>query len=335
MAVTLRDVAQLAGVSPRTVSNVVNDFHYVSPGMRAKVQAALDDLNYTPNLLARSLRQGRTGLITLLIPDIAVAYFAELAHNIVEHASRVGFTVMIDETTGQSQRERTLLDLAVNSSWIDGVLVSPLGLTETDLTGLGANKPVVLLGERATKTALDHVGIDDVRAARDAVQHLIDSGRRRIAAIGANAVGADTTSKLRLRGYRIALRRAGLLDGGCYQKTPDYKRVSGAAAARSLFDQPDPPDALFCFSDELAAGALRALHEIGVRVPSQVGVVGFDDVEESAFSTPSLTSIRPDKNAIAVAALEILNERIQGSAVAPRDIRVAYQLIARESSTND
>jgi LacI family repressor for deo operon, udp, cdd, tsx, nupC, and nupG len=164
VAVTLRDVALRAGVSARTVSNVVNDFHYVSPGMRAKVQAALDELNYTPNLLARSLRQGRTGIITLLIPDVTVSYFGELAHNVVEHASRLGLTVMIDETTGQQQRERTLLDVAVYSSWVDGILLSPLGLTEADLAGLGSSKPVVLLGERGAKPALDHVGINDVRA---------------------------------------------------------------------------------------------------------------------------------------------------------------------------
>lgn len=333
MAVTLRDVAQHAGVSARTVSNVVNDFHYVSPGMRAKVQAALDELNYTPNLLARGLRQGRTGIITLLVPDIAVAYFGELAHKVVDHASRHGLTVMIDETTGQPQRERTLLDVAVHSSWVDGVLLSPLGLTGREIMGLGSSKPVVLLGERAANMALDHVGIDNVHAARDAVQHLIDSGRRRIAAIGGNDVGSDATSKLRLRGCRLALRKAGLLDGARYQRTPDYKRISGAAAVRTLFDQPDPPDGLFCFSDELAAGALRALSEMGVGVPGRVSVVGFDDIDESAFSTPSLTSIRPDTTAVATAALGMLTERIRGSGLGPRDVRVGHQLIARESST--
>ena len=332
MAVTLRDVAQRAGVSTRTVSNVVNDFHHVSPSMRAKVQIALDELNYTPNLLARSLRQGRTGIITLLIPDVAVSYFGELAHKVVEHASRLGLTVMIDETTGQPQRERTLLDVAVYSSWVDGILLSPLGLTETDLAGLGSSKPVVLLGERAAKPALDHVGINDVHAARDAVQHLIDSGRRRIAAIGGSAIGFDTTSKLRLRGYQSALRSAGLPYPAGQARTPDYKRSSGAAAVRTLFQRADPPDGLFCFSDELAVGALRGLYEMGVSVPDDVSVVGFDDVDESAFSAPSLSSIRPDKNAIAATALDMLVERIGGYEVGPRNVRVGYQLITRESS---
>jgi DNA-binding LacI/PurR family transcriptional regulator len=331
--VTLRDVALLAGVSTRTVSNVVNDFHHVSPEMRAKVQLALDELNYTPNLLARGLRQGRTGIITLLVPDIAVNYFAELAHEVVECASRRGFTVMIDETGGLPQRERAMLDVAVQSSWVDGLLLSSLGLDGRDLAGLESNKPVVLLGERTAKTALDHVGIDDVRAAHDAVMHLVDTGRRRIVAIGGSAIGSDATSRLRLRGYRQALRSAGLLAHERYVRTPNYKRVSAAAAVRTLLEQPDPPDALFCFSDELATGALRALYELGVPVPAEVAVVGFDDVEESAFAAPSLTSIRPDKGAIANQALEMLIERLRGSETAPRDVRVGHQLVVRESST--
>ena len=332
MPVTLRDVAVRAGVSTRTVSNVVNDFHHVSPSMRAKVQAALDELNYTPNLLARGLRQGRTGILTLLVPDIAVTYFGELAHEVVERASGLGLTVMIDETTGEPQRERALLDVAVQSRWVDGVLLSSLSLDGRELVGLQSDKPVVLLGERMGAMALDHVGIDDVRASRDAVQHLIDSGRRRIAAIGGSAIGSDATSRLRLRGYRQALRSAGLPQDERHVRTPDYKRTSAASAVHALFDRPDPPDALFCFSDELAAGAVRALYELGVRVPDEVSVAGFDDIEESAFATPSLTSVRPDRGAIASVALEMLVERINGCDLPPRDVRVGHRLIARESS---
>ena len=332
MAVTLRDVAARAGVSTRTVSNVVNDFNHVSPSMRAKVRAALDELNYQPNLLARGLRQGRTGIVTLLVPYIAVPYFAELAHEVVECATELGFTVMIDETSGEPQRERALIEAAARSSWVDGILLSSLGLTGRDLVGLGLHLPVVLLGERTAKTALDHVGIDNVAAARTAVTHLLESGCRRIAAVGANPVGSDATSRLRLQGYRQALKAAGLPDDGLYVRTPDYKRASAAAAVHELLARDDRPDGLFCFSDELAHGALRALHERGLSVPGAVSVVGFDDIEESAFTTPTLTSIRPSKAAIASTALALLIERIGGSDVAPRDRRVDYELIVRESS---
>lgn len=332
MAVTLRDVALRAGVSTRTVSNVVNNFTHVSPAMRARVQAALDELNYTPNLLARSLRRGRTGIITLLVPEISVPYFGELAHEVVERASELGCTVMIDETGGDPDRERALLDVAAGSNWVDGVLMSSLGLQGRDLAALGAGTPVVLLGERTAKTALDHVGIDNVEAAAVAVRHLVDAGRRRIAAIGGNGSTTDVTSRLRLKGYRKQLRACGLLTDDLYVGTPDYTRASGAAAVRALFGAGEPPDGLFCFSDEIAAGALRALYELDVRVPADLSVVGFDDVEASRFATPSLTSIRPDRAEIARAALEMLFQRLDGLEAKARDVRVGYELIVREST---
>lgn len=332
MAVTLRDVAAHAGVSPRTVSNVVHDYPHVSAAMRARVQESLEALSYRPNLVARGLRRGRTGIITLLVPDIVVPYFGELAHEVVEQASGLGFTVMIDETGGLPERERALLDTAAESSWVDGVLLSSIGLSARALAGLRASMSVVLLGERTAKSALDHVGIDNVAAAQDAVTHLLDGGRTRVAAVGGHGRPLDPTSRLRLRGYERALKRHGVPERALHVQTADYRRHSAASAVRELFDRTDPPDALFCFSDELAAGALRELHDQGLRLPEDVAVVGFDDADGSRFLTPSLTSVRPDRGEIARASLEILLERIGGDEGSPRDVRVPYELVVRESS---
>lgn len=335
MAITLRDVAQHAGVAPRTVSNVVNNFPYVSTKMRAKVQAALDELDYQPNLMARGLRQGRTGNITLLLPFIAVPYFGEIAHEVVEHASTFGCTVLIDETGGQTGRELALLDVAARSGWVDGVLLSSQGLQGRALSNLRTGIPIVLLGERTAKTTLDHVGIDNVKAARDAVLHLHQSGCRRIAAVGGNASAADTTSRLRLKGYRAALRDADLpADDDLYIRTPGYTRSDAAPAVHQLFVSADPPDGIFCFSDELAVGTLRELHERHIKVPGQVKVVGFDDIDETRYTTPTITTVRPDKAAIAHTALTMLLDRVQRSDVTPRDVRVGHQLIVRESSAS-
>jgi LacI family repressor for deo operon, udp, cdd, tsx, nupC, and nupG len=332
VAVTLRDVAAHAGVSPRTVSNVVHDYPHVSAEMRARVQNSLDALSYRPNLVARGLRRGRTGIITLLVPDIVVPYFGELAHEVVEQASQLGCTVMIDETGGLPERERALLDTAAESSWVDGVLLSSIGLSARALAGLRSSMAVVLLGERTAQSALDHVGIDNVAAAYDAVTHLLDLGRTRVAAVGGRGNPLDPTSRLRLRGYQRALAGHGVPERTLHVRTADYRRHSAAEAVRELFDGPEPPDALFCFSDELAAGALRALHDRGVRVPEDVAVVGFDDADGSRFLTPSLTSVRPDRPEIARVSLEILLQRIDGLDARPRDVRVPYELVVRESS---
>lgn len=328
--VTLRDVAAHAGVSPRTVSNVVNDFTHVSPAMRSKVQASVAALGYKPNMLARGLRQGRTGIITLLVPDLTVAYFAELAHEVVERATELGATVMVDETGGDADRERSLLDTAAKSSWVDGVLLSSLGLSPDDLADLGSRMSVVLLGERTAGSALDHVGIDNVAAAHDAVAHLIESGRTRVMALGGTPM--DATSRLRLNGWRRAMMAAGLSVSDGHIATPDYLRSSARSAVTGLMSRPEPPDAIFCFSDELAVGALRGLYDQGARVPHDVAVVGFDDAGISAYLTPGLTSIRQDRAHIARGALDILFERIRGDQGPPRDLTVPYELVVRESS---
>jgi LacI family repressor for deo operon, udp, cdd, tsx, nupC, and nupG len=330
LAVTLRDVAAHAGVSFRTVSNVVNDYAHVSPAMRAKVQASLDELGYRPNLLARSLRAGRTGILTLLVPEIAASYFGELAHEVVEQASTLGYTVMIDETGGDPARERALLDTAARSSWVDGVLLSSLGLTAKDLAGLRDDVPVVLLGERTARSALDHVGFDNVAAARGATAHLLETGRTRVVAVGGTTKRRDATTRLRLRGYRQAMAKAGHGEGE-HVVTPDYGRSSALQAVGELLDA-GPPDALVCFSDELAAGALRALHEHSLRVPEDVAVAGFDDTQAATFLTPSLTSVRQDRPEIARAALELLVARMGGDTRAPRDVRISWELVVRESS---
>jgi DNA-binding LacI/PurR family transcriptional regulator len=331
--VTLRDVAAHAGVSPRTVSNVVNDFAHVAPATRARVQASIETLGYRPNLMARGLRRGRTGIITLLLPDLTVAYFAELAHEVVEGAAAVGATVLVDETGGDAGRERALLDTAAESSWVDGVLLSSLGLPPQDLAGSGSRLPVVLLGERTAGSALDHVGIDNVAAASDAVAHLLETGRTEVLALGGCGEPLDATSRLRLDGYRRAVGAIGLPTEGRHVPTTDYSRESARVAVAGLLDRSDPPDALFCFSDELAAGALRALYERGLQVPADVAVVGFDDAGTSAYLTPALSSVRPDRAAIAREALEILLDRVGGDQGPPRDVTVAHELVVRETST--
>lgn len=334
MAVTMRDVAKHAGVAPRTVSNVVNDYAYVSAEMRTKVQAALEELNYRPNLMARGLRRGRTGIVTLLLPLLTTPYFGEIAHEVVEHASALGCTVMIDETGGDPKRELALLDIADRAGWVDGALMSPQGLSTRALAELRTNIPVVLLGERTARSTLDHVGIDNVAAARDAVRHLVDSGCQRVAAVGGTTARSDVTSRQRLKGYRAALRGAGIqADDELYIRTAAYSRTNAAAAVRQLMQSTRPPDGLFCFSDELAIGALRELHVLGIQVPQDIKVVGFDDIDETKYSIPTISSIRPDKAQTALSALTLLLERVDGSQVAPRDVTIGYELVVRESSS--
>jgi DNA-binding LacI/PurR family transcriptional regulator len=336
-------VAELAGVSVKTVSNVVNGFRFVSDATRTKVQAALDELDYRPNLPARLLRGGRTGIVALAVPEISSPYFAELAAQFVQHAKGHGWTVLIDETQGAEDSERLVLD-GIKSHLVDGLIASPLAVTAKEIGARRDRTPLVLLGERLAQAPVAHapvdhapvdqVSIDNVAAARTATAHLTSLGRTRIAAIGSQPQIPGGIAERRLRGYRAALTAAQLpYDPSLAVPAESYHRADGYRAMTALLDRPQPPDAVFCFNDLLAIGALRALHERGCRVPRDVAVIGFDGIEDGEFHTPSLSTISPDKAEIARLALAFLERRITGGATdGPQEGNVPFELSIRAST---
>jgi DNA-binding LacI/PurR family transcriptional regulator len=327
-----KEVAEAAGVSLRTVGNVVNGHPHVSHEVRERVTRAIAALGYRPSELARHLKVGRSGLVGLVLPGLDDPYFAELMRAFVEEGSRRGVTVVIDQADGDAERERLFIDRTHDGSLFDGLVISPIGLKAQDLGAVDADRPVVFLGERLFPP-FDHVMIDNRAASREAVAHLIDTGKRRIAAIGA-LQGEAETSSLRLAGYADALAAAGIAyDESLVPIVDSFGRQSGASAMVSLLDMSERPDAVFCFTDSLALGALRTLALRGVPVPDQVAVVGFDDVEDGRFSTPSLSTVSPDKHRIAVAALDLVEAKRSGSSTEPGSLTIApHQLVIRESS---
>ncbi len=337
MNASLKDVAARAGVSVRTVSNVVNDFPHVAPDTRDRVRRALDELGYRPNMAARSLRLGRTGLVALVVPEVDSPYWGELASLLSQEAERHSWTLLIEQTNGDPDRERRLLT-GDRAHAIDGLLFSPWALTADDLARHATTVPLVLLGEHAQHGPYDHVVVDNVAAAADATTHLVSLGMRRIAAVGAGADGASETSALRLQGYRQALQDAGLpRDESLEVATRTFHRSEGAIAMRRILASGRPtPDALFCFTDQLALGAMRVAMEHGLRVPEDLAVVGFDDIEDGRYCTPSLTTVAPDKLEIARQAAACLAERLQGGldGRSYHHLVVRHELIVRESSTD-
>jgi len=334
MSVTLRDVAQRAGVSTRTVSNVVNDFQHVSPTTRARVQEAVRELGYRPNLAARNLRRGRSGMIGLVLPELDVPYFGELTRLIIEEARRASYTVVIDQTDGDVEEERQLIGGGERSQLFDGLIFSPLAMSGEDLLQRSDTTPIVLLGEHLNVPPFDHIVIDNVAAARMATEHLISVGRRRIAAIGDQPFFSGETAQYRTQGYREALEAAGhRYDPELVIRTPRFHRAEGAAAMAALLTLPRPPDAVFCYNDLLAFGAMRTVLSHGLRVPDDVAIVGFDDIEEGRYTTPTLTTISPDKKQIAKLAVQALLRRLDGTAGRPRTRLARFSLQVRESTT--
>ncbi len=334
MSVRMKEVASRAGVSVKTVSNVVNGYLHVAPSTRERVQRAIDELGYRPNLTARSLRSGRTGIIAVAVPRLDEPYFAELAAAVIAVADSHGCTVLVDQTDGLLEREQ-LAVAGIRPDLIDGLLLSPLALGAEDLQEpCDGSTPLVLLGERISDTAHDHVAIDNVAAARLATEHLVSLGRRRVAAIGTMDSVTAQTALLRRAGYRDALAAADLpVRPGYEQEVGGFTRADGARAADRLLDLPEPPDAVFCFSDLLALGVLHALHRRGVRVPEEVAVIGVDDIAESRFSTPTLSTVSQDVDEIARLAVDALLHRLSdGADEPPREVTASHELIVRDST---
>jgi DNA-binding LacI/PurR family transcriptional regulator len=334
MVATLHDVARRAGVSIKTVSNVINDYPHIRPATRSRVEEAIAELGYTPNLTARSLRSGRTGAIALAVPDLALNYFAELAGAVIAEAESAGFAVLVEQTGGDRAREVELLQ-SPRRKLTDGLIFSPRGMGQEDAARLDVPYPLVLLGERIFDERVDHVTMRNVEAARAATDYLLASGRRRIAIVGAHPDEVVGSAGLRLRGYQEALEHAGVpLDPALVTYTDPWHRLNGATSVRALIESRVPFDAVFAFNDALAFGAMRALDEAGLHVPQDVALIGFDDVDESEYSIPSLTSVDPGRAWIAHAAVARLVERItEPGAAGPARLMLAdYRIVERESA---
>lgn len=333
MPVRLKDVASHAGVSVKTVSNVVNDHPNVSVAMREKVQSALDELGYRPNLAARQLKHGRGGFIALAVPQLDSPYFAELAARLSAEATRRGFLLLLDITDADPGQERLVLS-GMRAHMVDGVIFSPLAVSAEEIAARTDAIPLVLLGERRTPTQFDHVAVDSVAASHAMGRHFLEQGRTRLAAIGRES--REGTASVRLEGYRRAIEEAGLtLPPERVVAVDTFGRDEGYRAMRQLLDLPADrrPDAVFAFNDLLAIGALRAAHEAGVTVPDDLAVGGFDDIQEGHFHAPSLTTITPDLDALTTAVLDLLVARIQGSDAPPAHPTIPWTLTVRESSS--
>lgn len=335
---SIKDVAALAEVSSKTVSNVLHGRIFVAEPTRGRVMRAIAELDYRPDLAARNLRSGRSGILALAVPSIEVPFFAELTSAVVKAARAHDYTVLIDETSGLPDREIDLLT-GIAPRLADGVIFSPQAISRDQLTDLlhraEPQGPVVLLGEHILGLPVDHVLIDNVAAGADATRALIALGRRRIAAVGlpAGYDDAQEHASLRLRGYREALAEAGLPYAPELVVAASARRSEdGTTAMAKLLTLPEPPDAVFCFTDLLALGAVRALYEGGLRVPEDVAVVGFDNIAQTQVSVPTITTVAPDKAAIAELAIDLILQRLGGDTSDPQVRRAPHQLVLREST---
>lgn len=332
MSASLSDVAKLAGVSPRTVSNVVNDFVHVRDTTRQRVLAAIEELGYRPNISARRLRQGRTRILGFAVPELSQPYFAELSELVELAAQQQGYTVIATQTGGVRENEtRVLRDLG--SHIVDGLIFSPMSMEKDELYRTPPSVPTVLIGEQIASSRYTSIAIDNVAATADITRHLLERGHRQIATLGAYHSDLYRSSRLRLTGYQQALAEAGVpFDPELVLYTDRFGRQAGLEGIAQAWRDGIRFDALVCFTGLLAFGAIRAFADIGVRVPDDIAIASIDDVQEAEFSVPSLTTVAPNKQAIAERAVSTVLALLDDDERAPENIDIDYEVIVRESS---
>jgi DNA-binding LacI/PurR family transcriptional regulator len=330
--VRLEDVAKHAGVSIKTVSNVVHDFPHVSDGMRSKVQAAIAELGYRPNAVGRGLATGRTGLLALAVADVTIPYFAELARTVSQHAAKRGYRLLLEQTDSSLEDERAIVS-ASEAGLVDGVIFQPAAISSFEIAQHRSDIPIVLLGEGPAPLTVDHVMIDNAEAATAVTRHLAALGRRRIGFLGHEKDRPTQTSKVRIAGYQRGLELEDLpVDPGLLVPSAAVSAHDAAAALGAALDAGLRVDGLVCRDDLAAIGALRALAERGIDVPGEVAVTGWDDITMASFTHPTLTTIAADTAALAASALDLLEERIDGFEGMGRHLVVPHRLVVRESA---
>jgi len=333
--VTSHDVARLAGVSRTTVSFVLNDVPHVqiSEGTRQRVLDAARRLNYHPHAAARSLATKQTHTIALVLYQsadriVGDAFLARVVRGLTEVAQQRGFRLLLHpfEETGKSEAYISL----VLENRIDGLIVSGPRSDDAQLPRLREEGfPVVLLGQ-LNGVDIHFVDVDNTAAAHRAVSHLIQLGHTRIGLI-TNAPLQYTASLHRWQGYQQALAEAGLSYDETMVRYGNFHARSGYQAMEELLALPQPPTATFIASDEVATGALAALHEQGLSVPDEMAIVGFDDIPVARYLVPSLTTTRLPAYELGLQAADMLINLIQDEEIPERGVLLDTELIIRES----
>jgi LacI family transcriptional regulator len=327
---TIYEVARKAGVSTATVSRALNGSGPLSPATRAAVDAAVRELGYRPNKVARSLVTRSTQTLALMLPDITNPFYPGLVAGVQEAARRRGHLVLLCTADGDPDGEAAYLDL-LRERLVDGALVDGLALRGERLAAMvRAGFPIVSLDRELDAPGIPLVQADHHGGARLATAHLLGLGHRRIAHVtGADGLGITAA---RLAGYREALTAGGVKPRKRLVAAGDFTEAGGAAAVGRLLDSGERFTAVFAANDLSAVGALRALRERGLRVPRDVSVVGFDDLALCEWVAPALTTVRQPAGGIGVRATEVLLDLIAGGEAPPAPVVLPTELVERAST---
>lgn len=309
---TIKDVAERAGVSVMTVSRVINNSKYVSQEAREKVEKAMKELGYVPNALAHGLITKRTHVLGLVVSDITNPFFTTIARGVEDTAIKNGFNIILCNTDEDVEKEERYIELLLRKR-VEGIILSPADCSKRESVEqiLKRNVPLVLIDRYIKGLNVDCVYSDSISGAYELTRYLINLGHRRIGIIvGPNRI---STALDRVEGYKRALQDAGILiDESLIRWGEKYSREDGYRNAKELLATKNPPTAIFGGNRLITVGILKAIRELDLKIPDDVSVVSFDEVEDMSVTNPFLTVMSQDSYNIGVIATEKLLERIRG-----------------------
>lgn len=335
--VTISDVAKMAGVSVATISRVLNNSNLVKPDTAEKVRQCISELGYIPNLSARNLRKNESGIILILAPNFTNPYYAEILSGIGDEAKEKGYSVLICKTDDDKEEEIAVLNM-LHTQRADGAIL--LSSTDKDewLQEYVDKYPIVQCCEYSPSLNISHVSIDNYKAAYEMVKYLIGIGHRRIGTISSKNDYIST--ELRYEGYRDALvdSEVPVDESLVVYSSEDYSFSSAYEAAKILLTRNDRPTAVFCISDILALGSISAAMELGLRVPQDVSITGFDDCGDySTMVHPHLTTVAQPCYEIGRTGLSLLHKQISRTDKEDDGLKkrifLPHKLVVRESTT--
>lgn len=327
---TMKDVARLAGVSTSTVSHVINKDRYVSEAITEKVNAAITSLNYAPSALARSLKLNQTRTIGMLITASTNPFYSELVRGVERSCFERGYSLVLCNTEGDEQRMNRNLETLMQKR-VDGLL---LLCTETHQPSLAIMQrypyvPSVMMDWAPFDGDSDLIQDNSLLGGDIATRYLIERGYRRIACIAGPL--DKTPARLRLEGYREAMHHAKLAIPDGYEITSDFEFGGGFAAMQQLLTHTERPDAVFVGNDAMAVGVYQALYLAGLKIPQDMAVIGYDDIELARYMTPPLTTIHQPKDELGELAIDVLIHRITQPGQKQQRIQLTPELIIRGS----
>jgi LacI family transcriptional regulator len=326
----IHDVAARAGVSTSTVSHVINQTRFVSEDTRERVLQAIAELNYQPNRLARSLRNRQTHTLGVLLPNSANPFFAEVLLGIEAACYNLHYNVILGNAHDDPKRELSHLEVLL-AKQVDGVLLVSSGAYEAGLEIIQQNNTAVVMIDRVGGAReVDTILVDNEQGGLLATHHLLALGHRHIGCIAGPSLYSPSHG--RLVGYQNALREQNIPSEEQLIVTGDFQHEGGYNGCRALFSLSQPPSALFVCNDLMAVGALFALHEMGLRVPQDVSVVGFDDIPLASYTIPALTTIMQPGRELGQLAVETLVKRIRRPDIPASHQLLPVRLIERASS---